>query len=46
MLRENISPIFELKMLLLENEGVGVMDKFNEENFNIRRFKLEMGWFP
>ena len=30
-------------MILLKDEGARAIDKFNEENFNFWKFKLEIG---
>lgn len=36
-------PIFELTMASFEGDSVTVINKFNEENFNLKKFKLETG---
>ena len=41
MLRE-YSPKFERNMTSLEGDSAKVIDKFNRENFNIWKFKLEI----
>lgn len=36
-------PILECNMASFEDDGARVIDKFNGENFNLGKFKLEMG---
>jgi hypothetical protein len=35
--------VFEFNMTLIEGDGSRVINKFNGENFNLLKFKLEMG---
>lgn len=36
-------PVFEFNMTLVEGDGSRVINKLNGENFNLLKFKLEMG---
>lgn len=42
LLIKTILPKLERKMTSLKGEGIRVIDKFNGENFNIWKFKLDM----